>query len=178
MPDEQAALGVYETHTAAENAIKELQLAGFNMKQLSIVGQGYHTEENVTGFYNMKDRMKLWGKMGALWGGIWGWIAGSALFVLPGIGPVMVGGPMITMMVAAVEGAVALGGMSALGAVIASLGVPKNSILDYETAIQAEKFLLIVHGGDDDVRRAREILYVTGAQSVHSQPPMETVGSV
>ncbi|MEO8499819.1 MAG: general stress protein, partial [Vicinamibacteria bacterium] len=40
-------VGVYDTHTSAEDAIKELQKSGFNMKQLSIVGRGAHTAEEV-----------------------------------------------------------------------------------------------------------------------------------
>lgn len=42
-------LGIYNTHVEAENGIKELQKAGFDLKKLSIVGQGYHTEEHAAG---------------------------------------------------------------------------------------------------------------------------------
>jgi hypothetical protein len=37
-----------------------------------IVGKGYHTDEQVVGYYNTGDRMKVWGKNGAFWGGFWG----------------------------------------------------------------------------------------------------------
>jgi len=39
MPDNNAVIGIYTTHTEAEAAIKELQKAGFNMRKLSIVGK-------------------------------------------------------------------------------------------------------------------------------------------
>ena len=80
--DDKAVVGVYDTHTAAENAVKELQKAGFDMKRLSIVGKDYHTEEHVVGYYNTGDRMKAWGKIGAFWGGLWGLLLGrpSSLF--------------------------------------------------------------------------------------------------
>jgi hypothetical protein len=42
------------------------------MKNLSVVGKGYHTEEKVIGFYNVGDRVKFWGSRGAFWGGLWG----------------------------------------------------------------------------------------------------------
>ena len=32
--------------------------------------------------------MKFWGKLGAFWGGLWSLLFGSALFLIPGIGPV------------------------------------------------------------------------------------------
>ena len=36
----------FPDHAQAETAVKALAQAGFDMKQLSIVGRGYHTEEN------------------------------------------------------------------------------------------------------------------------------------
>jgi len=52
--------------------VKELQHAGFDMTKLSIVGQDFRTEENVTGCYTLGDRMKTSGTLGAFWGGILG----------------------------------------------------------------------------------------------------------
>ena len=109
--DDKAVVGVYDTHTAAENAVKELQKAGFDMKRLSIVGKDYHTEEHVVGYYNTGDRMKAWGKIGAFWGGLWGLLFGAAFFVVPGIGPIAVAGPLVGWIVGALEGAVVVGGL-------------------------------------------------------------------
>ena len=72
MTKNNSIVAIYPSHTAAEAAIKELQQSGFDMKKLSIVGRDYHTDEHVVGYYNVGDRMKYWGKMGAFWGGIWG----------------------------------------------------------------------------------------------------------
>ena len=63
-------IAVFANHEQAERAIKHLADAKFDMKHLSIVGQGYHTEEKVVGFYNTGDRIKFWGKRGAFWGGL------------------------------------------------------------------------------------------------------------
>jgi len=87
MSETNAVVAVYETHTKAEEAVKELQRSGFDMKNISIVGKDYHTEEHVVGYYNTGDRMKYWGKQGAFWGGIWGMLFGAAFFAIPGIGP-------------------------------------------------------------------------------------------
>ena len=72
MDEHNAVVAIYNTHTEAEAAIKELKRAAFNIEKLSIVGKDYHTEEHVVGYYNAGDRMKYWGKLGALWGSIWG----------------------------------------------------------------------------------------------------------
>jgi uncharacterized membrane protein len=161
-----AVVGVYNSHTEAEASIKELQRSGFDMKKLSIVGKDYHTEEHVVGYYNAGDRMKVWGKLGAFWGGFWGLLFGSAMFFIPGIGPLIVFGPLVGWIVGALEGAVVVGGLSALGAGLYSIGVPKNSIMQYETALKSDKFLVIAHGTADEVAKAKSILETTGAAQI------------
>src|SRR5262245_13574536 len=121
--DEQVAVAIYNTHDEAEQAVKTLAQGGFAMQQLSIVGRDYHTEEHVVGYYNTGDRMKAWGKIGAFWGGLWGLLVGAAFFIIPGIGPVALAGPLVVSLVAALEGAVVVGGLTALGAALASLGI-------------------------------------------------------
>ena len=112
-----------------------------------------------------------WGKLGAFWGGLWGILFGSAFFWIPGIGPVLVGGPLVSAIVGGIEGALLVGGVSVLGAGLFSLGVPKHSVLRYETALKADKYLLIAHGARDEVDRARDILEASDTASeveVHS----------
>ena len=166
MAENNAVVGVYNSHTEAEASIKELQRSGFDMKKLSIVGRDYHTEEHVVGYYNAGDRMKVWGKLGAFWGGFWGLLFGSAMFFIPGIGPLFVFGPMVGWIVGALEGAVVVGGLSALGAGLYSIGVPKDSIMQYETALKSDKFLVIAHGTADEVAKAKSILETTGAAQI------------
>ena len=68
MSKKNVTVAICNTHTEAEQAVKELQKSGYDMKKLSIVGKDYHTEEDVVGYYNTGDRMKKWGKLGAFWG--------------------------------------------------------------------------------------------------------------
>ena len=161
MAKENAAIAIYNTHIQAEAAIKELQKSGIDMKKLSILGKDYHAEENVVGYYNAGDRMKFWGKLGAFWGGLWGLLFGSALFFIPGIGHIVALGPVGGMIVGALENAVIVGGLSALGAGLYSVGIPKDSVVRYETAVKADKFLVIVHGTEDEVTKAKEIIEST-----------------
>ena len=158
MSQNNSVVAVYPSHTAAEAAIKELQNSGFDLKKLSIVGRDYHTDEHVVGYYNVGDRMKVWGKTGAFWGGVWGLFFGSAFFWVPGLGPLLVAGPLVSWIVGALEGAVVVGGLSAIGASLYSLGIPKDSILQYETDLKAGKFVLLAHGSVEDAARAKDIL--------------------
>jgi hypothetical protein len=168
---QNSMVAVFNTHVEAEAAVKELQNSGFAMNKLSIVGKDYHSDEHVVGYYNTGDRMKYWGKLGAFWGGIWGLLLGWAFFAIPGVGPILVGGPLVAWLVSALEGAVVIGGLSALGAALYSIGIPKDSVLRYETAIKAGNFILLAHGTPDEVNKAKEIIEHTNAleSSVHAE---------
>jgi hypothetical protein len=166
MTDQNAVVAVYDTHEAAEEAVGELQRAGIDMRTLSIIGRGTHTDEQVVGYYNSGDRVKFWGKAGAMWGGFWGLLFGSAFFAIPGIGPVLVAGPVVAWIVGALEGAVVVGGVSAIGAGLFGMGIPKDSIVKYETALKTDKFILMVNGTTGDVERARELIGTTSPANV------------
>jgi len=158
MSKENSVVAVYRTHPEADKAVKELQRGGVDMHKLSIVGKGYHTDEQVVGYYNAGDRMKYWGKIGAFWGGFWGLLFGSALFMIPGLGPILAAGPVVGWIVAALESAVVVGGLGALGAGLYSIGIPKDSIVQYEAALKTDQFLLIAHGTAGEVAKAKEII--------------------
>jgi uncharacterized membrane protein len=178
MTDTNAVIAVYDNHSAAEDAVKELQKSGFDMKKLSVVGKDYHTEEHVIGYYNAGDRMKYWGKQGAFWGGFWGLLFGAAFFSVPAIGAVLVGGPLVAWIVAALEDAVLVGGLSAIGAGLYSIGIPKDSVVTYETAIKAGQYLVVAHGTSAEAAKARNILSTLKPTNVtdHSlQPAAQTV---
>ncbi len=151
-------IAVFADHEAAEAAVKKLTASGFAMKNLSVVGKGYHTDEKVVGFYNMGDRVKFWGKRGAFWGGLWGLFFGGLFMTIPVVGHVIVLGYLAAVAISAVESAVVVGGLSALGAALYSIGVPKDSVLQYETAIKADGFLVMAHGRAEEVARAKAIL--------------------
>ncbi len=171
-----SVVAVFDSHDKAEKAVRELQADGFDMQKLSIVGKDYHTEEHVVGYYNAGDRMSYWGQQGALWGGLWGFLFGSAFFWVPGLGPLLVAGPLVTWIVGALEGAVVVGGLSVLGAALASIGIPKNSIVQYETEVKNGKLLLVAHGTIDDVERARGLLHRTQATTSTVHPEQVAIG--
>jgi hypothetical protein len=110
--------------------------------------------------------MKYWGKTGAFWGGFWGLLFGSAFFAIPGIGPVLAAGPVVAWIVAALEGAVLVGGVSAIGAGLYGIGIPKDSVVQYELAVKTDKYLLVVHGTAAEVAKSHDIIERTKPISV------------
>ena len=154
-----SVVAIYDTHAQAEAAIRELERSRFDIKNLSIVGREAHSEERVIGYYNAGDRMKYWGSPGALWGGLWGLLAGSAFFWVPGIGGLLMAGPLVASVVGTLEGAISVGGLSTLGAALHSLGIPKDTAADYETAVKTNKFLVIAHGTAEELANAKSVMH-------------------
>lgn len=166
MTQTNTVIAIFADHDLAEAAVKKLAQAGFDMKSLSVVGKGYHTEEKVIGFYNVEDRMKFWGQRGAFWGGLWGLIGGGIFLTIPAIGPVMMLGYLAHLAASVVVGAVEVGGLGVLSAILFNGGIPKDSVIKYETALKTDEFLVMAHGAAEQVAHAKEILQTANPTSL------------
>lgn len=163
MTNPDSTVAVYADHEAADAAVQKLAKAGSDMKSLSIVGKGFHSEEKVVGFYTDGDRVRFWGTRGAFWGGFWGLFFGGLMLTVPVTGPVVVLGFLAASVISAIEGALVVGGLSAIGAALFGIGIPKDSVVEYETAVRADGFLVLAQGSAADMAHARAILEKTGA---------------
>lgn len=158
-----SAVAIYDTHTDASAALRDLQRSGIDMKLLSVVGKDYRTEDHVVGYYKADGELKYWGRLGAFWAGIWHLLVGEAFFWMPGVGPILVGGPLVSSIVGALEGATVHKGLTPLGSALHEMGIPRSSVVDYESALRANKFILVVHGANGEATKANDILRGTGA---------------
>jgi hypothetical protein len=170
METQNSVVAVFDDHGIAESAVKKLGAAGFDIKNLSVIGKGYHTEEKVVGFYNAGDRIKFWGKRGAFWGGLWGLFLGGLVVTVPVVGQVVVLGFLATVAIGALETAAVVGGLSALGAALYGIGIPKDSVIRYETALKADGFMVVAHGTAEEMARAKAILGTMSATSLDMHP--------
>jgi len=167
---QQSAIGVYETMTKAEAAVEALDGGGFPIQQVSIVAQNLVSEKRVHGYVTASDTSKTGAQAGAWLGGIFGLLVGAAFVWVPGVGPLVVAGPLAAALLGGVEGAV---GGAALGGIlggIAGWGISKEHILKYEEVVKGGKFLVAAHGTPAEIAKAQEILKSTGAEelTVHS----------
>ncbi|MEG8055441.1 DUF1269 domain-containing protein [Sphingomonas sp. 22L2VL55-3] len=151
-------VAVFDDHAQADAAVKALAASGFGLRRLSIVGKGYHSDQTATGFYNSGDRIRFWGSRGAIWGGLWGLFMGGLYATVPVVGGVVLLGHLAATVIAAIEGAVVLEGTGALVAALASLGIPEDSIITYETDIVSDGFLVMAHGSEAEMERAKLVL--------------------
>ncbi len=156
---ENSVIAIYDNHITAEETIRALDKLGFDMKKLSIICKSDQTEEHPVGFYTYNDRIKHWAGVGAFFGGFWGLLFGSAVFIVPGIGLLALAGPIVSVLVAGLENALVVGGLSVLGAALYNTGIAKEDVIKYETALMANKYIVILHGNSEETEKARELLH-------------------
>jgi hypothetical protein len=172
---EQSVVGVYDTIVKAEQAMRELDRAGFPIQQVSIIGHDVERELTAQGYVLVEDMAKKGIDTGALAVGVFGLLAGAVSVWIPGLGHLGVAGPLAAALLGAlsgIEGAVAgaaWGGV--LGGLIGWVG-SRQHLLKYEEHLRAGKYLVIAHGSVEDVERARHLLHHSGAEEVnlHTRP--------
>ena len=144
--EDRLIVAIYNSDTDAKSAIRKLQGSGSDMQRVSIIGRDFNMETQIVGAYNPGDRTNWRGKKGDIWSWIWGWHFGWNEKVNGGIGPILLVGPIVGWLEKALESELAIGGMSALGTGLSTMGIPPNSVVKCETALKADKFIIIAEG--------------------------------
>ena len=158
MADENSCVVLYNTCDQAEVAVKVLQNARFDINKVSIVSKGCSREEQTVGCYNTGSGENFWGSQNDFWGEMWGMLLGAGMFWIPGLGPIVISGPLVAALVNVLEDDMTVGGLSVLGAAFYSVGIPKDSIIRYESALESNLYLMIIHGTQQEVEQAYGLL--------------------
>ncbi len=161
-----SVIATYDSPTGAEAAVIALEQEGLDMNRLSIIGKDFHTGQHALAFYTLGGRMKFWGAHGTFWGSLWGMLVDSAIFFIPGLGPLVVMGPLVGWIVDALENAPVAAGAGALTVALSSIGIPKDSVEKYECDVRAGKFLVLAHGNSDMIEQARLVFETTDASEL------------
>ena len=171
-PCDDPVIGVYATHAGADAALATLLEAGMDMKKLSLVCKGCHTQEHALGFYTSGKDIRTWGSRGAFSSALWSLMAGSAVFVLPRVGLIAIAGPLSHDIVNALDGSRDRSGRTAFKAALIGLGVAAEQASAYEADLQADRILVVHHGAKQDICKARHLLAkrALAAQPVCHQP--------
>ena len=165
---EQSVVGIYKTMDEAEQAARALDMAGFPVKQVTIVTRDISSEKTVHGYVTAYDVSKRGAKEGAWLGGIFGLLVGAAFLWVPGVGAVIVAGSLATALLGGVEGALVGSALGGLLSGLAAWGISQQHILKYEEVVKGGKVLVIGHGSAAEVKKAQAILAATGATELTS----------
>jgi len=149
----------------------------FPMDKISMLHRAGGQGDDILGvsYRDEKERFKIWGAEGAALGSLGGLVAGAAgLFVLPGIGPVLIAGPLIDALAGAAIGAGLMGAGAAvthLSIAFNRLGIPDDKLQVLHQAIMDGKTVLLIHSGKDDpeIWRRRVSLW-RDTETVFSMP--------
>ena len=112
MSENKAIVAICNGRVQAEKAIAELQRLGFDMKQVSVVSKAYVSDEEIVGCYVADGRLRVLGGSAAFWERLWSLLGEAGLFVVPGIGPVVIAGSLVNALATTVKDAVVTGGAS------------------------------------------------------------------
>jgi hypothetical protein len=171
-----AVINIYGSHSTTEAAVEELQKAKFDVTKLAIVSREY-----LDGYRAGGERMKFWAWRGTFWGGLAGVLVSVNLLWVPGVRPLLVGGPLLNVILCVIQGAVVGGGLSALvagllpRATLFVLGIPSANLLKHEAALRTGKCLLIMRGTEKEAAEARKIVSAnTGTTEFATKTGKET----
>ena len=160
MPHSSVVVATYDDHVEVEKAMQALRQSGIDMQHVSLVGKE-QPGEALSGCYRLESEFRYCGTLSTFWGGIWSLLFGCAFFAIPSIGPVLVGGPLVSWIVEVLDRTIDAAGLSELGLALHRAGVPRASVLECEAALRANRLLLVVHGSTAETGRAGHVLEST-----------------
>lgn len=167
---------VYEDLAQSRRAVQGLRRLGVPDSALSIVTSGEHYPINA---YHDIDQAQeeVQGvadeglESGAALGGLGGFLLGLAVVSVPGVGPVLaIGGILSATLTGAAVGGLAGG----LIASLAEMGIPEDHAEAYQSSIQAGRGLVVAKVPADKLAQAQEVLLAQGPLSVRDFHQMPT----
>jgi len=174
--DRHLLLAFYDTDTQARNVLERLVEADYPLDQLSLLGKASSSGDDPLGVYypSSRERVLGWGRLGAFWGAVLGMISGAAgMFVLPGLGAMMLIGPIAEALAgAAIGGGLMAGGaaLSEVAVTIHRMGVPEDALESIEQRLRDGQYLLLLIAHTSELERWQRLLRNTGADEQWTFP--------
>lgn len=162
-----AVFGIFHTEDQAGRSVDDLRASGFTSDDISVLRPDVQSSKN---FAHEKCTKAPEGTTagvaaGGAIGGTLGLLAGIGILAIPGLGPLIAAGPIVS----------ALAGLGAGGAVggcigaLVGMGIPEYEAKRYEGQIKQGGVLLSVHcDTSEQIIRAKELLKQTGGQDISS----------
>src|SRR5262249_28692585 len=163
-------IATYPDHASAEDAVRRLQKEGIPMQNLSIIGKDFQTVEQPLGFVTTGTVAGEGAKVGAWTGGLFGLLLGAAFLIVPGLGPVVIAGPLAAALLGGIEGGVAGAAFGGLAGALVGLGISKDKAIRYESQVKAGKFLVTLRGDQTEVERAKSLFTAGQVESTEVVP--------
>lgn len=168
--DSDPVAAVRDDQGSAQDTVRNLMLAGFEMKKLSIVGRSDQSAARPAGLRILSDAAHPIAGAGDFWALVGGLLAGPTLFQMAGIGLLGVAGPFARPLKNALDRAAPSRTPLALASALVSLGACTPCATRYEADVRAGRLLLVVQGSSDDIRSARALLATAASRRAQPAP--------
>jgi hypothetical protein len=163
-PDAWSVVAVYPDQASMERAVRRLHEDGFDMRHVSLIGREFAVNDRPIGFVTTGDYVEAGAEIGAFLGGILGLCVGVGFLILPGLGFVIVTGPVAAAILAGMEGSLAGAAVGALAGAFVGSGVPAGHAATYESHVKGGKFLVVARGDSSMIEQARSVLASEAAE--------------
>lgn len=169
-------LGVFSERDHAEDAIAELEEFGLNPKDISIIMKDHKEAERLGGDTgaSVAGSAASGATAGGVLGGLAGLLIGIGVITIPGIGAILIGGPLATALglsgaaATTVSGAVTGALAGGLVGALVGLGVPEDEAKVYEERIREGAILIAVSALEGKEVEAKEIMESHGASQIRT----------
>jgi uncharacterized membrane protein len=148
-----AVTALYDELTTARRAVEQLVSSGVDRDQISLVANdasnkyaSYLKDDNVTG------------EEGAGFGATVGALVGLGAMLIPGIGPVIAGGPLVAALVGAGVGAATGALTGGITASLVDMGIDEETAGYYAEGVRRGGSLVVAHVPDGNQNRVMDIM--------------------
>lgn len=175
----KTVVGLFDDLGSARQAVSDLSQQGFSRDDVSLVANA--SAEEYSRYFDKEGKYSATAAdgdgdgtgaavatgagLGALLGGVGGFLLGMSLLPIPGIGPIVAAGPIASTLMGVVGGAV-VGGL--LGA-LTGLGVPEEHANLYAEGVRRGGTLVIVKTVASRTDKASSILHSHGPVDVEQR---------
>jgi len=162
-----AAYGIFSDHATAEIAVDQLIRGGFSNDDVSVLMSDIGVSKDFVAEKRTKapEGTATGAGVGGIVGGTLGLLAGFGALAIPGVGPLIAAGPIMSALAGVGVGG-AVGGL--VGALV-GMGIPEYEAQQYEGRVKEGGILVSVHcDSSPQVSRAKDILKITGADDIAS----------
>jgi uncharacterized membrane protein len=156
--NQQCVVAVFDSLEAAKEALAELETAKIPADCVSLVTNSVERQTPQTETMQYGDDTASDAAKGAGAGGLLGLLLGAPLLAIPGVGLMLVAGPLAMGITGAIVGGF-LGSM-------AGWGVGEDHVAAYEQQVREGAVLIVINGDPQEVAESQGILQESRAQSV------------
>ncbi|RCX17445.1 uncharacterized protein (TIGR02271 family) [Fontibacillus phaseoli] len=151
----QKIVGVFASDQDASNAIRDLQVLGYDTNDISVIGKNKDDINSIHDETGTKapEGIATGAATGGLLGGVAGLLAGLGALAIPGIGPIIAAGPIAATLTGAAVGA----GAGGLVGGLVGLGIPENEAEEYNNFVKHGRILVMVDATDAQERQVYNV---------------------